>query len=1377
MAQDRQYEPRQYVYKSLGLAARWELDQVPEFYYLDMQNMQEREENSISSRYGTLIVNRDPSGSGTSNHFFSSPITSLAKQNYQSLAFRYTGLADGTLWQRIGNGQGAYTQIYSGLSGFPFQSLTTNCFETSLPYLFIYDQSASIKIAAGSSTPQLTGIDPPTYTANTRPYSPLLTLIDNFLSTNSYTATGFDAGTPWAFSSVATITVNGSQTITDFPEFFNVGSPHTLAGSTVTAHQGSTGSSTTTTTFSGFPSVGVTPTSIVSLSIPFTDSTTATGPFGFGWQGYGTFAFFYSTDGGVTWTAIGTDSTVPNGQSGTKSSILGSGTWNVSPGGLTNLSNLQVQVQVTSTVTTSFLFDLAANSVIGTITATVTAAGVFGQVCNGILSNLGTATIHFAVIVSVVSQVVVGGFYTQLLITTSTVHGQTTNGYCSLYGTSNPLVDGFYRVVSTPTTTTFVVAYLTATALSAQGGIAYGGTSGANECILTNEYDAPYPTQVSAWGFYESVPPTTTTFPIGCWSGKVDTNTTATVSVTNPINLSINNQVNDSDLVVLVMQVSAPANIASIKLQIDIDGSGYTSSYYTTTISPAFYQGSITNQLSAYQATQNQILADTLGLISGQPVSSTVAQLQPSNFSTGSNAWVAVLIPRGNFLPVGNAGQSGLDWINGTGWQVVIQTTSTAVTGDGSCIVALNGLYLQWGYGPSSFAGVGYDWRYTYYNANTGTESSPSPIQEFNKQYGYLASLSAPFYLRQAAQVQGLYSPDAQVTHVRLYRRGGIYASNWFRTLEFVNVTGTSTFSVKDVTADAVLSQGSPLVLDNDPPVTSSLPTPIQTTLAAATSSPGTSIYSQFTPQIAFVTGTGINFVAGQIVLVGDTFNLEEVMVTVGGTNTFTAIFRLQHNAGETVSATSIPRQKCSLCALSNQGGITQVWLAGDSNNPHYLYRSKPGFPENFSPADYIPVSSPDDPIVAVINWRGTIVVGTLKSWWIVIGGARPYAQPTGAQHGIVASQGWAEVEGAIWFLATDGLREFVGADGVYMTLPVEWLFRNNATGPVPLVDLTQASSTILAYFQNQVYASYISQVGGGTRYRLIWDRNYRRYRYDDIPATAMLWEKDTNQLVVGKQISPGQFAVVLDQQYNLDYDDGGWSGGVLVKTPISLILQTPYRVLGLPHFPKQWNMLEGDYNTQGQTVQTTLLFKGEQDSSLVLAGQNTGTTRSKVQFQITAVGQPSSTGVQAYSMSIKHTMSVTVAPVFYQENIYATALADFRSSYDTYVQKFGTDLLKLIKDGYFDYSGTAQLVISIYADGQSTPYYVDSTTLIPQTTRAAVRVIFAPRKCRLWRMTVTSTAPFQLWSPIAVEVKPLQEGSGYQQYEFPVYQEVPSAQ
>ena len=1367
MSQDAEYSAVPYLYKNRGAVAREGLDRSPEFTYLQLLNIQNRQEDELSSRYGTIIVNRDPAGIGANNYFFTSPPTTLSRFVNQGQSWRYAGLADGTLWRRQGDGQGEYSQIYSGLSGGLFGSIVESTFQSAQSYLFIYDGNGSIK--DNGSITQLTGINPPIVPDTAIPYSPLLTMINNFASSNSYTTSGFSG---WAFSTIETLTATSGQVVTDFTDFFGIqetsggggggGGYSPVVDSTsgyITVSSGT--NSTTSSAIFGFPSVPVLNTETVTITANVTASINSGGGTG---GGSGSVAYQYSTDNGSTWTTFFTW-----GESVTPSHMYTLPAQNVSVllSGILNINTLQFRLIAAATTGG---FPPPAITVAGTINsvvASVTTGGTFGVSVQGIVSNLNTNTSIAIPIVSIVSTDLSAGNYQTLTVTTSTPHGLGGNHGISIYGSSNDLVDGFYTPTGATTSNTFKVPFSSPVYISASGGFVYGNAVAPASCVLVNQYASPYPSQMSAWGFYQQVPKSTSTFPIGCFSGTLVANSTGTVGVTSAFDLSISNQVTDDDLIVLTIAVANPQNVSNIRLQFDVNGSNYTSSYYYKDITPSYYQGNIANTVAAYQATQNQILADTLGLLTGAVPNSTTAQLQPGNISTGSGSWVAVYLRRGDFVPVGNAGQSGLDWSAITGWQVVVNTLTTGPTQ-----VSLNGLYLQWGYGPSSIGGVGYDYRYTYYNSVTGTESSPSPEQYFNEQWGFLSTLSAPIFLRQAVQVVGLWSSDPQVTHIRIYRRGGTLNSNWVQIDQFPNNLAPAFlyFSYKDVVPDAAIAQAQILVLDNDPPVTSTLANPIATTLAAATINLyGSTFYQPNTlpTQVVSVADASAVFVPGQIVLVGNAYNLEEVTVVTGGTGSFTGVIQLQHNAGEQIQVNSQPRIACDLCA----DAYGQTWLAGDGNHPNYLYYSKKGLYENFPPQNYIQVGTPDSPIMAVINWRGTLVVGTLTTWWIIRGGGLP-PQPTGSQHGIVAKGAWTEVEGAIWYLAADGLREFTGADGVYKSLPIEWVYRNQPLSLIPLADLTQQSATIMCYYNNEIYTSYISQSNNGQRFRLVFDRNYVRFRYDDVPASAMLWERDTNTFLSAKQVAAGQYAVVQDQVYTQDYDDGGWSGSTLTKTPINCTIQTPYMDLGSPHLPKQWNMLETDVNTNNGTMGTTLLFDDSSNvPSITLTNQNTGTTRQKVHYTIT--GQPDTgitgSGQQAYRMSILHTFSVLAAPILYQEDVYATALADFDNTFDSYWIKFGTDESKFIKQGYFDYTSANPINVNLYADGSDTAYW--SFTLPAGSQRQVVRVRFGNVNpgttaftCRTWRIVMLQSEPqaFQMWKSPRIEWKLVGAGHAY---------------
>jgi hypothetical protein len=111
--------------------------------------------------------------------------------------------------------------------------------------------------------------------------------------------------------------------------------------------------------------------------------------------------------------------------------------------------------------------------------------------------------------------------------------------------------------------------------------------------------------------------------------------------------------------------------------------------------------------------------------------------------------------------------------------------------------------------GTGISAAVGYYYVYTYYNTNTGHESSPSGI-----------SACTGVFSNKTVSVGYTASGDAQVTHIKIYRTldGGNTAPEKMRLLTTV-VNGTSTYS--DTTSDttlAAITLTAPAALSNDPP-------------------------------------------------------------------------------------------------------------------------------------------------------------------------------------------------------------------------------------------------------------------------------------------------------------------------------------------------------------------------------------------------------------------------------------------------------------------------------------------------------------------------------------------------------------------------------
>jgi hypothetical protein len=872
----------------------------------------------------------------------------------------------------------------------------------------------------------------------------------------------------------------------------------------------------------------------------------------------------------------------------------------------------------------------------------------------------------------------------------------------------------------------------------------------------------------------------TDSFLFNALNGTVATNSIGSIGKTTGSFPVLTNMTPD-DFIVLVIQVGSPEVVQEIRLQFDVNSSGYTSTYYYKSITPQTFQTGVSSPstTSPAQAVTNEVSgqaggvvnSNTFGLltlpqdtqteIKQQPLTisdPSVPRLQPVNISTGTSAWSVVYMRKGDFLPVGNADEPGADWSKVTGWQIQIITNT-----QGSTAIGLNGLYTLSGAGPSSYGGVGYDYRYTYFDAVTNTESNPCSSQYYPVTTYNPAGISTLIVLRQPINVQGQYSPNPRVTHVRIYRRGGVLPGPaWLLVDQIPNVIGTGTFSYNDIFTDADLFEQLPLNLANDPPVSSTLQNPIVTTLTTALSPT-----APFIPITVSVTQLTATFVVGQIVNIGNVSDLEQTIVAVGGTGSFQACVQLPHAAGEQVQVFSKPAIPCNLVALA----YNQVWLAGDPNNPHLLYFSNPGFPENFPPQNYIPVSNPSDPIMGVINFRGTLFIATKSTWYQIYPSNPPVAQPTGSKHGLAASFGWCQTESAIWYLGFDGVREFNGTDGAYRSATIEWLFQNQPTtpSPSPLIPLNQAliSQVKMAFWNNRVFVIYPGT--DGNNHRLVYWSTYNRWKNDDLFVNAINYEADTNTLVIARVYQPSasqtgtNFVVAVDQVG--DYDDAGWASGALVKYPISFTLQTPYYDQSLPNNQKQYNMVTVDANPNGQSLTLELLFDDNNGSvAPITLPSFTGAVRQKFQFTVNA-----GFGQEAYRLSAQLSGSVIVAPIIYQMEMLAAELAAQLNSYDTYWIKFGTDESKLVKQGYFDYTSTAPVIVGIYADGNVNSYYSFTLPTNAARSESPTRVRFPAIKLRQFRLIATTTGNLQFWNAPQIDQKPVIDAGakGYQRSEL----------
>src|SRR5208337_1648566 len=206
VAKETAYKSYSWTFDSKGLMSRPSTDRPPDAHFFqNMNGILEREESACSTRYGSTIVNRSPSGSGTSNFPLpSQPVTLARLLGLSGASYRYAGLADGTLWRIAGTTQGPYAEIASGLSGKQFTALVTTTFGSSLPFEFIFDRTKMIK-DSGTGSPTGIGISPPTRPVAATQYAPQIYLIESFA-----VDTGYGPSNMTPVSSTTAFTVAGT---------------------------------------------------------------------------------------------------------------------------------------------------------------------------------------------------------------------------------------------------------------------------------------------------------------------------------------------------------------------------------------------------------------------------------------------------------------------------------------------------------------------------------------------------------------------------------------------------------------------------------------------------------------------------------------------------------------------------------------------------------------------------------------------------------------------------------------------------------------------------------------------------------------------------------------------------------------------------------------------------------------------------------------------------------------------------------------------------------------------------------------------------------------------------------------------------------------
>lgn len=783
------------------------------------------------------------------------------------------------------------------------------------------------------------------------------------------------------------------------------------------------------------------------------------------------------------------------------------------------------------------------------------------------------------------------------------------------------------------------------------------------------------------------------------------------------------------DYIALQLYVSDPTVIQSITIKFDCGDGSFTSDFFWRTIGQGPLQSFLNSTTDSSTAAADAVLSNTLGVYSSAAGGVT-------GLNTGASQWNAILLQLSDFSGTGRAAfdDAKYNWQNVNGYEIEIVVNPSASSPP---LIQFGSLLLVGGAGPDSFAGVSYDYLFTFFNIVDYTESNPCMV---------MSDVDPPFntnrvYPRRQPVLLTMTHPtlNAQTTHLRVYRRGGTLGDA-YRRIDQIPCSGAST-SYTDKFSDADIQGNDTVSFTNDVPLTSSLPVPVNTTLSTAISTTN-QVVSVFPASMA-------NISVSQQVDIGNVAdaNFEVVIVLTIASDHFTAYVQNTHDIGEPVSATAAYGVACDIIGVAFDMG----WYAGDTNNPSYLYYSTKGAIQYVGSANYVPVSIPSDPVTAIVGTSSNLFVSTFQRWWAIAPGVQagspPTVYPTQADKGCVGKNAWCLREGVVYFLAVDGPRVFQGGSSKLISEIVQGVWQQTPVTPLPVADPTQFSIACVAYWNQYVIFSYVGL--DGNRHRLVFDALQNRWRNDDLDAQSLFLEEDTNQLLFGDS----QGLVHLDMQL-VGYDEAD-SSGTVVQNPIAVEMQTPYSDQGSPANQKQFQEFTLDCNTNGDNVTAELLFN-DGESSAVLGTFNT-TQRQRFNFNLN-----SGLGYTGYKVALQVTGQSSTGINLYQAKIRSLVLALTRKSLDTYDLRFSDDGSKIAKNCFIEYTATAVVNGTVYYDNSVLVPPFTFTLPLYNGVRNSLRVRLPAVKFRILRMVLTSAADFQVWETSRWEVKGICQGKGY---------------
>lgn len=508
-----------------------------------------------------------------------------------------------------------------------------------------------------------------------------------------------------------------------------------------------------------------------------------------------------------------------------------------------------------------------------------------------------------------------------------------------------------------------------------------------------------------------------------------------------------------------------------------------------------------------------------------------------------------------------------------------------------------------------------FDWIYTYRNDVTGNESSPSvPMIEAN----HLPNDGSTYTVTVWGTADSQIVTTAAHNTIAIYRRGGVFADGLYRLVGYVANPGAgSSTTFTDDVLDSSIVNARIVEFDNDPPITSDMPIPLAATIAS--SSPSVATTGNQATVLTLNTPTapsGISNLAtiikvGTLLTLGDT----QEIVVVESISSLTVNVYVQNPQpnGSVVTADAITGQPARLCCQA----FGSFFIAGDTNNPHILSKSKTGRPEAWPVVNLasgasgnLVVGSPSNPIMGITEFNGQVVCMNLTSIYTVNvwGGVMQAPVETPSKRGLFWNFAWCKVGNEIWYLSYDGIYSWAGGREQKRSEAIDPIFNGLTVNGIAPMDMSKSGSptaldfVTMEYHHSEVNITYkdTNAVTRRLRYNTIYDR---WYLVDDGPTGAgavfaMHTDQDTGRMIIGKFIS-------ADAGTYLEDDDTGtsdsWSSVGTDGAAIPFTVWTEYYNLGTPAAEKHFGdlVLELD-NTSGTTLSVAVYwdFSSSADSN-----------------------------------------------------------------------------------------------------------------------------------------------------------------------------------